>query len=388
MNLKEAAAKYGDYLIEMRRYFHAHPEVSGKEYETSKRVKAELDKFGIPWRPCGMETGVLATIQGGKPGKTILLRADMDALTVQEETDLPYVSEVPGVSHACGHDCHIATLLTAARVLDELKADLCGVVRLAFQPAEETAQGAKAMIENGAMDGVDGCFAIHVWSDVSAGKVALRAGSQMAAADLFHIDVKGKGGHAAAPHQCVDAAVVTSAIVANLQTIISREIDPCDPAVLTVGRIEAGTRWNVVAEYGRMEGTTRYFSRDLYNRFPEMMERVVTQTAQAFRAEAKLEYVRIVPPTINDEGMVRAAMGAVSKAIAPGAVVTLDPTTGGEDFSYFMEKAPGAIALMGVGGEACGAVWPQHSGKYRVDESGLMNSVLLYAQMAMDFNAG
>lgn len=388
MNLKEAAAKYGDYLIEMRRCFHAHPEVSGEEYETSKRIKAELDKFGIAWRPCGLETGILATIQGGKPGKTILLRGDMDALTVQEETELPYASEVSGVMHACGHDCHISTLLTAARVLNDVKADLCGTVRLAFQPAEETAQGAKSMIENGALDEVDGCFGIHVWSNVPAGQVALAPGPRMAAADQFSIDIKGKGGHASAPHQCVDAAVVASAMVTNLQSIVSREVDPGDPAVLTVGRIEAGTRWNVVAEYGRLEGTTRYFSRDLYQRFPEMMERVVTQTAQTFRAEAKLNYDRIVPPAINDDQMTEVAIGAARKAISADAVIAIDRITGGEDFAYFMEKVPGAIALMGVGNESCGAVWPQHSGKYRVDESALINSVLLYAQVAADFNAG
>jgi len=388
LNLKEAAAKYGDYLIEMRRYFHAHPEVSGKEYETSKRIKAELDKFGIAWRPCGLETGILATIQGEKPGKTILLRGDMDALTVQEETGLPYASEASGVMHACGHDCHISTLLTAARVLNDVKADLCGTVRLAFQPAEESAQGAKSMIENGALDGVDGCFGIHVWSNVPAGQVALAPGPRMAAADQFSIDIKGKGGHASAPHQCVDAAVVTSAIVTNLQSIVSREVNPSDPAVLTVGRIEAGTRWNVVAEYGRLEGTTRYFSRDLYQSFPEMMERIVTQTAQTFRAEAKLNYDHIVPPAINDDRMTEVAIAAARKAISADAVISVDPVTGGEDFAYFMEKVPGAIALIGVGNEACGAVWPQHSGKYLVDESALINSVLLYAQVAADFNAG
>lgn len=388
MNRKEAAAKYGDYLIEMRRWFHAHPEVSGKEYETSKRVKAELDKLGISWRPCGLETGILATIQGAKPGKTILLRGDMDALTVQEETGLPFASENPGVMHACGHDCHISTLLTAARMLNDLKSELCGTVQLAFQPAEEIAQGAKSMIENGALDGVDGCFGIHVWSDVPAGKVALAPGPRMAAADMFSIDIQGKGGHGSAPHQCVDAAVVASAMVGNLQTIVSREIEPGDPAVLTVGRMDVGTRWNVVAEYAKLEGTTRYFSRDLQTRFEEMMERVVTQTARTFRAEAKLTYDRIVLPTINDEAMTKLSIGAAEKAIGPDSVIAIDRITGGEDFSFFMEKVPGAIALMGVGGEACGAIWPQHSGKYRVDEDALMNSVLLYAQVAMDFNAG
>lgn len=388
MDIKEIAARYNDYLIEMRRYFHMHPEVSGKEYETSKRVKEELDKYGIPWRPCGLETGVLATITGAKPGRTILLRGDMDALTVQEETGLPFASQNDGVMHACGHDCHISTLLTAARLLNDHKDELCGTVKLAFQPAEEIATGAKSMIEQGALDGVDGCFGIHVWSDVPAGKVALTPGPQMAAADQFIINIQGKGGHGSAPQQCVDTVVALSAMVNNLQTIVSREINPADSAVLTIGKIEAGTRWNVVAEYGRMEGTTRYFSRDLQKRFPEMMERVVRHTAEAYRVKADLEYNWIVSPTINDDGMIKLATASAAKAIGPDAAMHLPPITGGEDLSFFMEKVPGAIALMGVGNQACGAVWPQHSGKYMVDESALLNSVKLYAQVAMDFNAG
>ena len=175
MNIKEVAAKYADYQIEMRRYFHKHPEVSGKEFETSKAVKAELDKMGIPYRDCGMGTGVLATIEGTKPGKTILLRADMDALTVHETTGAEYASVNEGVMHACGHDCHISMLLTAAHILMDMREDLCGTVRLAFQPAEEIALGAIAMIDEGAMDGVDGCFGIHVWTEVPAGTVSIGA---------------------------------------------------------------------------------------------------------------------------------------------------------------------------------------------------------------------
>ena len=388
MDIKQIAENYRDYLIEMRRHFHAHPEVSGKEYETSKRVKEELDKMGISWKPCGMETGILATIQGAKPGKTILLRGDMDALTVKEETGLPFSSENEGVMHACGHDCDISAMLAKAKLLNDHKDELCGTVKLAFQPAEEIAKGAIAMVEAGALEGVDGCFAIHVWSSLSAGTVSVSAGPRMAAVDQFAIDIQGKGGHGSAPHQCIDAAIVSCAMVNNLQTIVSREIDPVDPAVLTVGKMEVGSRWNVVAEYGRLEGTVRYFSRDLVQHFPEMMQRVMEQTAQTFRAQAKMEYEHLTPPVINDDAISALAQAAAKKVISEDAVRETSLNTGGEDFAFFMEKVPGAVALVGVGNEACGAIWPQHSGHYRVDEDALLNSVKLYAQVALDFNAG
>ena len=386
MDIKQIAENYREYLIEMRRYFHAHPEVSGKEYETSKRVKAELDKMGIAWKPCGMETGVLATIQGAKPGKTILLRGDMDALTVKEETGLPFTSENPGIMHACGHDCHISAMLATAKLLNDHKDELSGTVKLAFQPAEEIAQGALGMVADGALEGVDGCFAIHVWSSLPTGKVSMSAGPRMAAVDQFAINIQGKGGHGSAPHQCIDAAIVSSAMVNNLQTIVSREIDPVDPAVLTVGKMEVGSRWNVVAEYGRLEGTVRYFSRELQERFPEMMQRVMEQTAQTFRAKAELEYKHLTPPVINDAAISALAQNAAKKVISEDAVAETSLNTGGEDFAFFMEKVPGVVALVGVGNEACGAVWPQHSGHYLVDEDALLNSVKLYAQVAMDFN--
>lgn len=387
MNVKEIAAKYGDYQVQMRRYFHAHPEVSGKEFKTSERIKKELDSIGVPWKKCGLETGVLATIQGARPGKTILIRGDMDALTVQEETGLPYASENDGVMHACGHDCHISMLLTAAHILNDMKSELCGTVRLAFQPAEEIGTGAKAMMKDGALDGVDGCFGIHVWADVEAGKVSVEAGPRMASADQFFIDITGKGGHGATPHQCIDAAIAASTMVTNLQTVVSREINPVDPAVLTVGLMQVGTRWNVIPEYAHLEGTTRCFDQGVWTAFPEMMERIVTETGKTFRADAKLDYRRIVPPTINDEKMSSLAQNAARKAIGEEASVLSDKTNGGEDFAFFMKKVPGAIALLGIRNEACNAVYPQHSGKYRVDESALLNGAKLYAQVAMDFNA-
>ena len=387
MNYKEVAKNYNEYQVTMRRYFHENPEISTKEYNTSKVVKDELTKMGVEWVPCGLETGVLATIKGAKPGKTILLRGDMDALSVTEESGVEYESRNKGVMHACGHDCHISMMLTAAKILNDHKDELCGTVKLAFQPAEEVALGAKSMVENGAMDGVDGCFAIHVWSDVESGHISCDAGPRMAAAYQYAINIKGKGGHGAAPHQCVDAAVVASAIVSDLQTIVSREIDPMDPAVVTVGVINVGERWNVVPEKGRIEGTMRCFSDYLWENLPKMVDRIAENAAKAFRAEVTTEYVRLVPPTNNNPVMADVAKNAAKKIMGEDAPVALPATMGGEDFAFFMEKAPGAVALLGVRNEECGAIWPQHSSHYRVDENALVKGAMLYVQTAMDFNA-
>lgn len=387
MNYEEVAKNYNEYQVTMRRYFHENPEISTKEYNTSKVVKDELTKMGVEWVPCGLETGVLATVKGAKPGKTILLRGDMDALSVTEESGVEYASKNEGVMHACGHDCHISMMLTAAKILNDHKDELCGTVKLAFQPAEEVALGAKSMVENGAMEGVDGCFAIHVWSDVESGHISCDAGPRMAAAYQYAINVKGKGGHGAAPHQCVDAAVVTSAIVSDLQTIVSREIDPMDPAVVTVGVINVGERWNVVPEKGRIEGTMRCFSDYLWENLPKMVDRIAENAAKAFRAEVTTEYVRLVPPTNNNPVMADIAKNAAKKIMGEDAPVALPATMGGEDFAFFMEKAPGAVALLGVRNEECGAIWPQHSSHYRVDENALVKGAMLYVQTAMDFNA-
>lgn len=387
MTIKETAAKYADYQIEMRRYFHANPEVSEQEFQTSKKVKEELDKMGVEWTDCGLETGVLATIKGSKSGKTILIRGDMDALTVKEETGLPFASKNEGVMHACGHDCHISMMLTAAQILKDMKEELCGTVKLAFQPAEEVAKGAKSMIEQGALQGVDGCFSIHVWGGVPTGHVCCSCGPRMASADMFKIQVTGKGGHGAEPNKCIDAAVVSAAIVNNLQTIVSRETSPTDPAVVTVGRMDVGTRWNVVAEKATLEGTSRCFSNELWNAMPGMIERIAKDTASSFRAEATMENTRLVPPTNNDAEMAATVENAAKKVIAEDAPITAPVTMGGEDFAFFMQEVPGAVALLGVKNEACGAVYPNHSGKFTVDEDMLLKGAMLYVQTAMDFNA-
>ena len=387
MGLKEVAAKYEAYLIEQRRWFHAHPEYSELEFESCRHIREELDKMGVEWRACGLETGTLAVIQGAKPGRTILLRADMDALKVQEETGLEFASQNEGLSHACGHDCHMAMLLTAAQVLKDMKEDLCGTVRLAFQPSEEIGTGGKSMVAQGAMDGVDGCFAIHVWSDVPSGRVSIEAGPRMASCDMFKIYVTGKSCHGAQPHQGVDPVLVSSQMVNAVQAIVSREVDPNQPAVMTVGEIRAGNSWNVVPESGFLQGTARCFDAAVRRQLEEALGRMVRSVGETYRAETKLDWIPIVPPVVNHPGMTALAAECAEKVLGSGCLYHFDKTNGGEDTAYFMEKAPGALAFLGVGCEECGAVWPQHSSKFRVDESALLGGVMLHVQTAMDFNA-
>ena len=289
MTLQELMTRWNGYQIEMRRWFHQHPEESTKEVRTAERIRAELDRAGIPWRPCGLGTGTLARIEGAQPGRTILLRGDIDALSVNEETGLPYASEVPGVMHACGHDCHISMLLTAAMIVNEIRDRLKGTIVFAFQPAEELGLGARAMIEEGALEGVDACFGMHVWSDYPAGTVALRKGPMMASGDQFKIHVRGKSTHGAQPQLGADALIMGAAIAQNLQTIVSRETYPGDTAVVTVGKFHSGTRFNVVAGTAELEGTTRTFSPAVRDRFEEQITRIARSTAEAMRGTADVE---------------------------------------------------------------------------------------------------
>ena len=288
MDIHTIAKEYNHYLIEQRRWFHQHPEIAEKEFLTSQRVKEELTKYGISWRECGLQTGVLATIQGSKPGKTILLRSDMDALPVTEETGFSYASQHPGVMHACGHDCHTATLLTVARILNDHKDQLCGTVKLAFQPAEEIGTGAPGMINCGALEGVDSAFAVHIMSMIPSGQISINVGPQMAGVDKFIIRIEGKGGHASSPHECIDPVVCMGAMVGNLQSVVSRQCSPMDSAVLTIGKVSSGTLWNIIPDTATLEGTTRYFTRQLYQDFPGMMQQVVDGTAATYGCKAEL----------------------------------------------------------------------------------------------------
>ena len=384
MSIRELAKEYKPYAVKIRRDFHMHPEPSMKEIRTSDRIVEELESMGIECKKAA-GTGVVGIVKGKGPGKTIALRADIDALDLQETNDVSYKSQNPGFMHGCGHDGHAAGLLTAAKILKEKADTFDGRVKLLFQPGEETAKGALKLIEEGELDDVDGIFGLHLWNDAPVGKVSIEAGPRMASAGIFNINVTGKGGHGSMPHQGVDAVLVGSAIVTNLQSLVSREISPLDPAVVTIGIFNAGTRFNVLAGEAYLEGTTRCFSMEVNDSFESQIQRVVEKTAESYRAEAVLDYNELVLPTINDPAMSAIGERAVEKIAGKDALITYEKTTGGEDFSFYLKKAPGAFAFVGTKNEEKIPLYPHHHPKFDIDEDAMEVAAALYAQYAVDF---
>lgn len=385
MNVKEIGKKYLDYVIDKRRYFHMHPEESMKEYNTSKVVKEELDKLGIPYISVA-GTGVLGTIDSGKPGKTVLLRGDMDALSVEEKNDLPYKSTVPGMMHACGHDGHTSMLLGAAHVLMEIKDQLEGKVLLLFQPGEEIAAGAKQFVSEFDMKkNVDACFGIHLWSDVETCKFSVEPGPRMAAADIFKIKITGKFGHGSMPHQTIDTTVVGAAVIMNLQSIVSRNTNPQKSLVVTIGEFHSGTRFNVIAGEATMTGTCRSFDDEVYQTLPEKFERVVKSTCEAYGAECEIEFNRAIPYVENDPEISEILRQSAIKMYGEDSITLYEKTGGAEDFAYLNREVPGAFAFVGIRNPEKGSDAPHHNNHFNIDEDALEYGVNLYAQFAYDY---
>ena len=386
MNVRKLSEKYKNELITLRREFHQNPEVSWKEFRTSRRIEEELKKIGISTEKIA-NTGIVGTIQGeGNSKKIVALRADMDALPIQEANeDIPYKSNNKGVMHACGHDSHIAMLLIAARILQELRAQLNGTVKLIFQPAEEIVEGAQRMLKEGVLDGVNAILGIHAWSQFPAGKISLEPGPRFAAGDRFKITVKGKGSHGAVPHLGVDAIVAASAIMMNIQTLVSREINPLEPAVVTVGKINGGFNFNVICNEVILEGTTRSFNPDIQKKFPSVIKRIITETASALNAKAELEYTVGSPPCINDPDISQIASKSIAKLYGDGIICSLEKTTATEDFAYFNRIIPGILVFLGVGNKEKDCNYPQHNEKFNIDEDALPIGTSLYAKFALDF---
>jgi amidohydrolase len=383
--IKQAIQAYREELIEIRRKLHSEPELSWEEVQTTAFVCQYLESLGIAYRKTE-PTGVIATITGGEPGKTVALRADMDALSVEEQnTDLSYASKEAGKMHACGHDAHTAMLLVAAKALNEIKDELPGNVRLIFQPAEEVAQGAKAMIDQGAMDGVDNVFGMHIWSQMPTHKVSCTPGPSFASADLFKVTFKGKGGHGAMPHGCIDAAIVASSFVMNVQTVISRTVDAQHPSVLTVGKMVVGTRFNVIAENAVIEGTVRCFNPKTREHIETQLQHYAKQVAAIYGATAEVEYIRGTQAVLNDEYSAKLVQQVASDAFGADAVYDENPTMGAEDFSFYLNKAPGSFALVGSGNPEKDTEWAHHHGKFNIDEEALAIGAELYAQYAWGY---
>jgi amidohydrolase len=357
-------------LIEVRRDLHAHPETAFKEVRTSGFVAGRLRALGLETRTGVGHTGVLATVRGAKPGKAVLLRADMDALPIQEENEVPYRSVNDGAMHACGHDCHTSILLGIAKKLAQDAPSLRGAVSLCFQPAEETGGGADAMIADGVLENPkpDAAFGLHVWQDLDLGKVGVTSGPMMAAVDEFTVTVSGKGAHAAQPHLGVDPVVCIAHMVTALQTIVSRETDPLREVVVSVTQVHAGTAFNIIPPTAIMNGTVRVFDPGIWAELPARFERVVRGVADAFGCRVELTYERHNRPTVNDPGMAAVARAAAVEVVGEENLLHDVRTMGGEDFSAFLHRVPGCFIAVGSRNQAKGLTYGHHHPRFDVDE--------------------
>lgn len=361
-------------LVRVRRHLHAHPELSMQEFKTVAFVERELRACGFDQIRTGVgKTGLLAVLHGARPGPVTLLRADMDALPVQETASVEYRSGNAGVMHACGHDAHVAILLCAAKTLMRRRHEVAGTLVFCFQPGEEGYAGNKLMIADGALENphVDRCFALHVFSGLDAGKIGVRGGAFFASADEFHLTIRGKGGHGAMPERTVDPIVAGAHFVTMLQTIVSREIAPKDPAAFTVGKFHAGSTFNVIPDVAEMEGTVRCFDREVRASMPKRMERILRGLSEAMRVEHDLRYREGYPPTVNDRAMNDVVRAACARTLGEKALVDPhDVVMWAEDMAYMLEERPGAYFLVGARGEKLGT-FPQHSAQYDIDERAL-----------------
>lgn len=386
MSIKELADQYESYIIEKRRYFHQHPELSWKEENTTNTIESELKAMGIETKRFEGKTGVVGLIHGGHPGKTVALREDIDALPIEEHADVPFRSLNKGVMHACGHDCHISMLLGAAKILTNIKDELHGNVKLIFQAAEETCHGAEYFVKQGVLDGVDAIIGMHIWGTLEAPKINVQPGGRMASCDNFKIVVKGVACHGSAPHLGTDAIAAAASIIMNLQTLVSRKNDPLNPLVISIGTIHGGDAFNILADNVVMEGTVRTFSRELRKNLENMMRSIIENTAKAMGAEATLEYYMYPGPIINDhDDLNRIARNAAVKLYGEENLAPLEKMTGSEDFAYYMEKVPGVFAFIGCRNPEIGATYSNHSDKFKVDESALHRGSAFYAQFAHDY---
>ncbi|MEM7321708.1 MAG: M20 family metallopeptidase [Actinomycetota bacterium] len=385
-DLLEAAKGLHDETVELRRSIHAEPEIGLQLPLTQAKIVESLTGLGLDITLGESTTSVVADLDSGKPGPTVLLRGDMDALPLTEDYESDFQSRFEGAMHACGHDTHVAMLASAARLLSENKEELTGKVRFMFQPGEEGYHGARYMIEEGVLEGVDRAFAIHVVTNFPNGLISTKGGPLLASADEFHITVEGRGGHASAPHQCVDPIPPAAAIVGGLHNIISRDLDPSQSAVLTVGHIEAGTTTNIIPASAFLEGTIRTFDEDVRSQVHEAVKRVANGTAASHGCSCNAEIVAGYPVTINNDEQAQLT-GEVATALLGGEGYIESPRAAfaAEDFSYVLNEVPGAMAMLGVCPDDVSpeTAEPNHSNYMRVNETALYNGVGLYAAMAL-----
>jgi len=381
--VREAVAGFKAQVIDMRRDLHRIPETGFNEVKTSAYVAERLGRLGLEVQTGIARHGVIGLLRTGKPGPTLMIRADMDALPITEATGLPFASTHPGCMHACGHDAHMAMALGAAAVLSMLRERFTGNVKFVFQPAEEGPGGAQPMIAAGVMENptVDYVIGCHLWAERPEGYIGIRSGLFMAAVDRFDLKIIGKGGHAAQPHRCVDALEVGAQVVAALQRIVSRHLDPIEPTVLTVGSFHAGTAFNITPSEAVISGTTRTFSAAIWKSWEGRIETVVRGVCESMGAGYELEYTRGYPPTVNDARMAEVVRRCAIRVVGAARVVEPDLTMGGEDMSFFLKRAPGCYYCIGV--DRKGAA-PLHHAGFDFKEDLMLLGVETHCRVALD----
>ena len=379
-------------LVEWRRQIHQKPELGFQEKITAEFISQKLQNWGIEHQVGIAQTGIVAIIKGEKsaPGKVLAIRADMDALPIQELNEVPYCSQRDGIMHACGHDGHTAIALGTAYYLHQHRQELNGTVKIIFQPAEEGPGGAKPMIAAGVLNNpdVDAIIGLHLWNNLPLGTVGVRPGALMAAVELFRCNIFGKGGHGAIPHQTVDSLVVAAQIVSALQTIVSRNINPLDSAVVTVGELHAGTAVNVIADTAKMGGTVRYFNPDLAGFFKERIEKIIAGICQSHGANYDLDYIHLYPPVINDAEIAALVRSVAQEVIEiPIGVFSECQTMGGEDMSFFLQEVPGCYFFLGSANAEKKLDYPHHHPRFDFDETALPMGVEMFVRCVEKFFA-
>ncbi|TYP72679.1 M20 metallopeptidase family protein [Paenibacillus methanolicus] len=373
-------------IVAWRRYLHRHPELSFQESRTSAWIAEQLRAIGCEFKEGVGGYGIVAVLRGKRQGPVVALRADIDALPIQDEKTCEYASTVPGIMHACGHDAHTATMLGIASYYASLDGDFEGERRLLFQPAEEvTPGGALDMIRDGALNGVDAIYGVHLWTPFPYGTVATRSGPFMASADEFDIELVGRGGHGGLPHETVDTVFVGSALVQALQSIVSRNVNPLEPAVVTVGSIQAGTTANVIAERCHLKGTVRSFTEEARYGIRKRLEEVVARTAELYGAKSEMDYRMGYPPVVNNEEETRRFFRVAHEQFGEEAVRESSLIMAGEDFAYYVKETKGCFMFVGAGNEEAGATFPHHHPRFNVDERAMLVSARLMIAMAEDF---
>lgn len=380
-------------LKENRRYIHMHPELSFREYNTSSFIQKKLDEMGIKYVSGIAENGICAYIYGNKnieskSMKSILIRADMDALPIDEVSDKPYKSQNKNVMHACGHDAHVAVLLGVCKVLNNFKDKFGGVVKAVFQPGEETSGGALPMIEEGVLENphTDVCVALHCDSDLDCGTIRVKPGSLYASPDDFRITVKGKGGHGAEPHNCIDPIMISASIIQALNNLISRETDPFDNAVISVGSIHGGSATNIIPDSVEIQGTARSLTNEVRGFLKKRIGETAEEICKTFGAECEYEYTELFPPLINDEKLAEDVYDSACRSIGKDKCVWGGaPTMAGEDFSYFSQNRPSVLFKLGCRNKSLGIVSPIHHSSFDIDENCLKTGVKVFVGFVLDY---